>query len=289
MDLPTQFAAWRDRGTFLDWDGHRIFTVDAGPRDAPTVLVLHGFPTSSLDWHQVVPLVEDQVRFVTFDMLGFGLSDKPTDQPYSLFRQADLAAFVARELGVTSCRLVGHDMGQTVLAELLARRADGQLELAVTDVLITNGSTLIELANLSPIQQVWLEAPDEPRDEPEDLETLRPQMPFTFGPDHAPDEDTLDGMLASIRHNGGDRLLPRLVRYVNERRAHLDRWTVALTGHGLPMTIAWGELDFIAVVAMAHRFKQLCPSAELVTWPDVGHWPPIEVPDRLADLVVMGA
>lgn len=289
MGLPRQLAAWHDRGVFLDWEGHRIFTVDVGPRSDHAVFVLHGFPSSSLDWQDVVPRVEDRVRVVAFDMLGFGLSDKPMEAPYSLFRQADLAEHVARELGVASCLLVGHDMGQTVVAELLARHMAGALALDIREVLVTNGSTLIDLANLSPVQEQWLAAPDEPREEPEDLEALRPLMPFTFGPEHPPDEDTMDGMLASIQHNGGDRLLPRLVRYVNERREHLDRWTTALTQHGLPMTIAWGELDFIAVAAMADRLQELCPTAEVVRWPDVGHWPPIEVPGRMAELILAHA
>lgn len=109
---------------------------------------------------------------------------------------------------------------------------------------------------------------------------------FTFGPEHQPTEEDLDGMLASIVHNGGDRLLPRLVRYVLERRANLDRWTAGIVDFTGPVTVAWGELDPIAVVAMAHRFKELRPSVDLVLWPDVAHWPSIEVPDRFASLIL---
>ena len=285
MEPTGLLAEWRDRGSFLDWEGHSIFTIDLGPRDAPVAFVLHGFPTSTVDWIDVAPLVEDRVRFVAFDMLGFGLSDKPMDQPYSLFRQADLTEHVAATLGIERCQLVGHDMGQTVVAELLNRRAAGRLDLEVDSVLITNGSTLIDMANLSPIQQMWLEAPDEPRDEPEDLAALKPVLPLLFGPDHAPSDAVVDAMLDSIRMGEGDRLLPRLVRYVNERREHLEVWTRSLTEHGLPMTVAWGALDFIAVVDMAHRYQELAPDAEVIIWDDVGHWPPLEVPDRVAALL----
>lgn len=277
--------AWRERGTHLDWRGHQIFTVDVGPRTDHAVVILHGFPSSSLDWEQVVPMLEDEVRVVTFDMLGFGLSDKPADGTYTIMAQADLAEHVCASLGVTSALLVSHDMGQTVGAELVVRSTSGALDLELTGHVVTNGSTLIDLAQLSPVQEVWLAAPDEQTADPEDLEELMPLLQFTFGPDHQPTEDELRGMQASIVAGGGDRLLPRLVRYVNDRRANLDRWTAGLVEHDLPMTVAWGELDPIAVVAMAHRMKELRPSLELVTWPDVAHWPSIEVPARVAEVI----
>jgi pimeloyl-ACP methyl ester carboxylesterase len=52
------------------------------------------------------------------------------------------------------------------------------------------------------------------------------------------------------------------------------------------MAALWGEEDPIAVVAMTHHLKEIRPATEVVTWPDVGHWPSIEVPDRLADAIL---
>jgi pimeloyl-ACP methyl ester carboxylesterase len=210
------------------------------------------------------------------------LSDKPRDARYSLYEQADLAEAVAADCGVTSCVLVTHDMGQTVGAELTKRLQEGKLGFEVTRTIVTNGSTFVDMAQLSPGQQFLLALPDEPLTESLDLEGFKPGLRDTFSTEHQPSEEELDAMLALLRHNDGDRLLPRLIRYVEERRANFERWTDALVSFPGPLTVLWGEQDPIAVVGMAHRIAEMNPAAEVITWPDVGHWPSIEVPDRVA-------
>ena len=84
----------------------------------------------------------------------------------------------------------------------------------------------------------------------------------------------------------GDRLLPRLVRYVDERRAQQDRWTQGLASFPGPMTVLWGEQDPSAVVAIARHLGAIRPATEVITWPDVGHWPHYEVPQRVADHIL---
>src|SRR4029079_9736236 len=76
--------------------GHQMFVHERGPAPAanwdgesPTVLLLHGFPTSCYDWRGVVDRLADGVRAIAPDLLGFGLSDKPAAYSYSLFQQAD--------------------------------------------------------------------------------------------------------------------------------------------------------------------------------------------------------
>lgn len=285
-DLPLDVREWLDAGRYLDREGNRIYVYDTNSHPGPAVFILHGFPSSSYDWHLVAPKLAVRARVVTFDFLGYGLSDKPPDARYSLFEGADLAEAVARDCGVERCVLVTHDMGQTVGAELMQRHAEGKLPFTLDHVIVTNGSTFIDMAALSDGQKLLLEMPDEQLPEPLDLEGFRPALLETFSDEHRPPREEIDAMLALLRHNGGDRLLPRLIRYVEERRANLDRWTGALTSHDGPMSVVWGEQDPIAVVDMAHRIKDERPSTDLVIWPDVGHWPSIEVPDRMADAIL---
>jgi len=74
---PQSAAQWRADGQFVDWQGHQIFVRSGGDPSAPPLLLLPGFPPSSLAW---LPLWEDltaRYRVVAFDFLGFGFSDKP--------------------------------------------------------------------------------------------------------------------------------------------------------------------------------------------------------------------
>ena len=279
--LPVAVESWRDAGRFLDVDGRRIFVTTAGDR-GPHVMILHGFPASSYDWRTVIPHLAGKAQVVAFDFLGYGLSDKPADPRVTLFDQADLAEDVAEALGIERCTLVAHDMGDTVAAELMARHTSDDFSLQIDGAILTNGSIFIDMAQLSPGQQLLLQLPDEPLADPLPTDGFRDGIAATFSTDHPPSDADVDAMLALIRHNGGDRLLPRLIRYIEERRTNQDRWTSGLVDFRGRLTAIWGEQDPIAVVAMTERLKELRFALDLVTWPDVGHWPEIEVPERLA-------
>lgn len=285
MSLPIAVREWRDDGRFVDVGGKQIFVVDTNSHPGPFVFILHGFPSSSFDWHLVVPELAKRQRVITFDFVGFGLSDKP-DQRYSIFEQADIAEAVAAECGIDRCVLVSHDMGDTVAAELLLRQTEGDLPFTIERSILTNGSIFIDMAQLSAGQQLLLSLPDERLPEPLELNGMRPGLLETFPKDTPPPDGEVDAMIALIKHNGGDQLLGRTIRYIEERRANQDRFTRGLVSFDGPMTALWGELDPIAVVAMTDRLKEIRPATEVVRWPDVAHWPSLEVPERVATEIV---
>src|SRR5258707_321145 len=83
---------WRDGGRWLHTAAGKVF-IRSGPGRAPTILLLHGYPSSSFDFRAVLPHLADHA-WVTMDFLGFGLSDKPRPHRYSLLEQADLVQAV---------------------------------------------------------------------------------------------------------------------------------------------------------------------------------------------------
>ena len=287
--LPPDVLAWMRSGSFHDVGGRQIFVIDTDPGAAhrQTVLILHGFPGSSYDWHAVLPLLTSTVRVVTLDLLGFGLSDKPPDAPYTLGDQAELVETIAERVGVPDCVIAAHDMGDTVAAELLHRRNHSALrDLQITACVLTNGSIFIDLAQLSTGQLTLLELPDEPLAAALPPELLGAGLASTFAADRPAPAQEIEAMTALVAHNGGDLLLPRLIRYVEERRRRQARWTAALVDYDGPLIAVWGEQDPIAVVAMTDRLQALRPATEVVRWGDVGHWPSLEAPQRLAGLIL---
>ncbi len=99
-------------------------------------------------------------RVVLFDLLGFGLSDKP-DRAYRLVDQADLAVTLCAELGLERLGLLTHDIGDTVGGELLARQLEGAWDVEVTDRVLVNGSVFMDLVHLSDGQRLLESLPDE--------------------------------------------------------------------------------------------------------------------------------
>ncbi|MGW4071349.1 alpha/beta fold hydrolase [Nocardia grenadensis] len=96
--------------------GQRLFYRDAGPSDAPTVVLLHGFPTSSFMFRNLIPLLADRYHIIAPDHLGFGLSDAPpTDEfDYTFDALADLTAGLLAQLGISRYALYVHDYGAPV-------------------------------------------------------------------------------------------------------------------------------------------------------------------------------
>jgi pimeloyl-ACP methyl ester carboxylesterase len=277
--LGARVRAWERAGRYETHGGERVFVAEVPGAGLP-VVVVHGYPGSSFDWAGVLPHLG--TRALAMDLLGFGLSDKPTGARYSLFDQADLVEAVLARAGITECLLVGHDMGTTVVAELLARSNAGRGAFAVPQVVLTNGSIFVDLARLTRGQRLALRLGG--RATPFRLPPafVRRSLRESIAPGTAVDGPALADLVALIRHRRGDRLLSRQIVYVQERRRHQDRWTSALVDFPGRLSALWGVRDPVAVVAMPRRLVQLRPATDVVLLDDVGHWPSIEAPDRIA-------
>ena len=276
---------WERSGGYLEAAGHRVFAVDrpagTGVDTDEAVLVLHGFPTSGYDWHRSLDVLGARRRVVIPDYPGFGLSAKP-DQRYSLFEHADAVVSVAEQLGVRNAVLVTHDLGDSVGGEVLARSLDGTLPFEVTQRVITNGSVYMDLVQLSVGQQLLLSLPDErlPEGAGPDRDALVGALAGTLAPDADVPAGELEAHADLIVRDGGNRVLPRTIRYIEERRVHEGRWTGAIERHPAPLTIVWGDLDPIAVWPMAERLHERRPDATLVRLDGIGHYPMVESPER---------
>jgi pimeloyl-ACP methyl ester carboxylesterase len=264
-------------------DGQAIFTVDipaAAPSGAAPLLVLHGFPTSSFDFHRVADTLAADRRVVLFDMLGFGLSAKP-DRAYRLVDQADLAVSLVADLGIDRLGLLTHDIGDTVGGELLARQLDGDWDVEVTDRVLCNGTVFMDLVHLSDGQRFLEALPDE-RLAPGVLDraSVLAGLVATFSPASDVSDDELEAHWQLVSAGGGERLLPRLARYIEERRRLESRFTPPVVDHPSPLTVVWGTDDPIAVPAMADRLEAARPDARVVRLDGVGHYPMVEAPGR---------
>jgi pimeloyl-ACP methyl ester carboxylesterase len=118
-------------------DGHTLFYREAGPADAPVFVLLHGFPTSSFMFRDLIPLLADRYRVIAPDHLGFGLSDAPpADQfDYTFDALTDLTEGLLTQLGVTRYAIYVQDYGAPVGWRLALRDPD-----AVTAIVSQNGN-----------------------------------------------------------------------------------------------------------------------------------------------------
>lgn len=277
-------AAWERAGSYLDTEHGRVFVRDVPatePTHAPPLLVLHGFPTCSFDFRPVLDELARHRRVVLFDQLGFGLSDKP-DRRYGIHLQADTTEAVVAALELGTVDLLTHDMGDSVGGELLARDLDGSLRFSVRRRVLTNGSIYLDLAQLTTGQQLLMSLPDEAMDHIQRDGYLAGLANTLADPAAAP-TDELDPQWELLERHGGQRLLARTIRYLEDRQREERRYTGAIESHPSPLGVVWGAEDPIAVLAMTERLAAVRPDAEVTVLDGVGHYPMVEAPQRFAD------
>jgi pimeloyl-ACP methyl ester carboxylesterase len=291
LDMPRQEPispeAWRTLGSELALPDGRVFSVVLGKEQKEQeerlpVLVLHGFPSSSWDFADAAAEVAEtgRRRVVLFDFLGFGLSDKPVDAAYSLFEQADLAVLVARAHGLKRVHLWAHDMGTSVATELLARRERGLLPFEVASVTLMNGSVHIEMASLTLGQQLLRSPLGDAFARVAGRRIFGAQLRRILGKPVT--DDAIDGMWAFMTRADGTLRLPKTIRYIEERHRFGRRWIGALERLEQPLLVAWGMKDPVARLEIGERLAEDTAGAELVRWPDLGHYPQVEDSARVA-------
>jgi 2-hydroxymuconate-semialdehyde hydrolase len=252
--------------------GGELAVVDVGDADAPAVLFLHGFPTSSFLWRAFVPLLPPVMRAIAPDLLGAGDSDKPNDAPLGIEAQAGYLRELLDTLELGRVAVVAHAHGGGP-AQLLA--FEGRVEVLV----------LIDTIAFD----AW---PSEPMRE---LQRLV-----------ARGDALVDALIASAFDIGmGHRdRLPReaIAEYRrpfagDEGTRAFARWASSFDGRGLigreqdlagleiPVFLLWGEDDPFEPVDVAERLNQLIPRSSLALLPGCKHFLPEDAPQTIAPMI----
>src|SRR5205085_8482081 len=145
----------------------------------------------------------------------------------------DTAVDIASSCGLQRVALCTHDMGDTVGGELLARDLDGTLPFDISRRVLTNGSIYLDLAQLTTGQRLLLQLDDAAIDATT-ASGFTAGVAETFSAVHPATPEELALQWTAMTHAGGHRLLPRLIRYLEDRRLREARYTGAIERHVSP-------------------------------------------------------
>ncbi len=273
--------AWRDRGSDEEFRERRIHVYEQDG-EGPLLLLLHGFPSSSYDWRLLLERESDRAVLAP-DFLGFGLSEKPRDHSYTLHWQADMVEEMIRRRGRRrEVFFLAHDMGTSVANELMARDIDGVLEMDLGGGLLLNGSMIQDAASPTLGQRILRSAVGPLFSRLSSERFFRQQFGSIFSPDHPLSADEAEDQWELICAGGGRTLNHKTIAYMEERFKHADRWHGALRDWQKPLSIAWGMIDPVATEAVLDAVLALRPNAPVTRFEDLGHYPQIEDPGRVA-------
>ncbi len=299
MDETDRAANWRARGRYFRWrprDGDEVavFHVESGHPDRPVLLLVHGFPTCSVDWFELVALLDGRYRVCALDFPGYGFSDKPVGWGYSLVRDAELLDYYVREVvGARSLAVLAHDRGSSVaLNYLLGTRPGGPptSRATITHLVLTNANLFLPLSNLTAFQRQVLDGATAPAL----LGALTPELlaagmgAVTFSPPRPAEHPDVAALASTFAHDDGVRVLHETIQYLVERAENERDWLVRLAASEVPTTVIWGLLDTVSPPRVAARvwddYLALKPGRNLFYLvPGANHYLQVDQPARLAE------
>lgn len=295
--MSPELTDWKSEGEFVSYGpfGHQIFVKQIGNANAPpdkTLLLIHGFPESSYSYHAIVEGMQQTFdRIILFDMLGYGLSDKPTEgYTYSLFEQADTVFQVWKHFGVTGGHVLSHDMGDSVLTEIVARHENDQMPAwfsnGIQSLTFTNGSMVLGLADLRVTQKMLLSKYGKTANKITTFKVFQQQVRSAHGNSKLTDQEIATLWEANTLQEG-HRKTYLTIKYLNDRkRFEKTRWLPALGQTKLPVHLCWGSDDAVARVEMAHYLKDnVCKNAKLTIMDGVGHFCQLGSPQQWVESV----
>lgn len=296
--MSPKLSEWKESGEYISYGSfqHQLFVKQIGDPTAvadKTLLLIHGFPESSYSYHSVVNgLLQVFDRIVLFDMLGYGLSDKPIkDYTYSLFEQADTVFQVWKHFGIKGGHMLSHDMGDSVATEIVARHENGLMPAWFSDGLksltFTNGSMILELAKLRITQKILLSKYGSVLKNLTTFQLFNQQVRSAHGNQNLSAEE-IQILWEGNTLQDGHRKTYLTIKYLNDRkRFEKTRWLPALTQTKLPIHICWGDEDAVAKVEMAYYLKEhICKDATLTIMKGLGHFCQLGSPEKWLKYVV---
>ncbi|WP_425613552.1 alpha/beta fold hydrolase [Anatilimnocola sp. NA78] len=265
-----------------------IFYREAGPQDAPAILLLHGFPTSSQMFRNLIPALADKYRVVAPDYPGYGHSSMPSRDKftYSFDNLAKVIDEFTAQVELNKYALYVQDYGAPIGYRLASARPE-----RITAIVVQNGNAYDEgLANdfWKPVKEYWKEpASKEKRDALRGLLTYEAtKWQYTHGlkqPEFvSPDGAAHDQFL--LDRQGNDEIQLDMFLSYGSNPPLYPKWQEYFRKHQPPMLIAWGKNDQIFPAEGAEPYKRDLKMLEFHLL-DAGHFALESQGDEIARLM----
>ncbi len=279
-------AAPRVAHRTLEIDGLDIFYREAGPKDAPTLLLLHGFPTSSHMFRNLIPALADEFHVVAPDYPGFGNSSMPAldEFEYSFDSFTNIVEKLTERLELERYSLYLMDYGAPVGFRLATRHPE-----RVESLIIQNGNAYDEGLRefWDPIKAYWIDKGPKNADALRGLLTLEAtQWQYTTGVRNvesiSPDNWNVDQRL--LDREGNQEIQLALFFDYGSNPPLYPSWQQYLRQHQPPMLIVWGKNDPIFPAEGAFPYRRDLKKVDFHLL-DTGHFALEEDGDRIAELM----
>jgi pimeloyl-ACP methyl ester carboxylesterase len=272
---------------YVTVDGQRLFYQEAGPADAPTLVLLHGFPTSSFMFRNLIPQLADDYHVIAPDHLGFGFSDAPAaaDFDYTFDALADLTGHLLDQLGVDRYAIYVQDYGAPIGWRLALRNPQ-----AITAVVTQSGNGYDDGFIASFWKTVWdYQNEQTPATEAAirtalDIDSIKWQYVTGVADETLLSPDTWTHDAALVNRPGNDEIQLKLFRDYATNAPGYPALHEYLRSSGVPVLAVWGKGDPIFGPDGARAFARDAVEAE-VHLLDGGHFLLESAGGQVGDLI----
>ena len=254
--------------------GLDIFYREAGPRDAPAILLLHGFPSSSHMFRDLLPLMANGYRVVAPDYPGFGYSSapSPSEFTYSFDRLAEVIDDFAEQVGLTRYALYIQDYGGPIGFRLALKHPERIRALIIQNAVASEGAWSADVRrDMEPFWRNWTPETEKPFRDLLSADVTKFQ--YTHGATRlerlSPDAWHHDQ--AGLDRPGNQDIQLRLLHDYQSNFAAYPAWQAYLARHQPPALIVWGKSDPFFMLAGVDYLKEQLPAAEVHLF-DAGHF-----------------
>jgi len=284
-----ELTDWHKSGKFFEFRKFQIYYNEKfdPSKQKESLLLIHGFPTASWDFHSIWNDLSEQFNLITLDMIGFGFSEKPSHFPYSIQEQANLIEDFLVFKGIKNFHILCHDYGVTVAQELLARFEDSKskktiessnLSPNIKSIAFLNGGLFPETHRPRLVQKLLISPIGFLISHLLTKEKFAKSFSEVFGT-NKPSPREIDDFWNLIQYNKGQALAHKHIRYMKERKIYRPRWVGALLKTKLPLVLINGPADPISGLHMVEHYRNLKTDSKIIMLADtVGHYPQVEDP-----------
>lgn len=269
-----------EHSCFIDLDGVRVHYQEAGDRNAPAMVLIHGFASSTLVWSKVfLALAKAGYRVIALDMLGYGYSAKPRNGEYTIEGQARLLDRLLDALSIPRALIVGSSYGGAVAATVALDYPERVEKLILVGAVNDNRPLAFKLMRLfgSPVfgdvvSPLLIGS----------RRLLRRRMKRVYD-EHAwvLDERRVDARHLPLRAASTHRAIIRTVRCWDAERISRDAHLISQ-----PTLLVWGENDREIPLADGKRLHAEISGSRLIVFLNCGHLPHEEYPWEFTNVVI---
>lgn len=276
--MNTRVNDWKSKGKIIKYNDYDIFYIKEGK--GSDLVIFHGYPYSTYDFKFMWKELTASFTVTAIDMLGMGFSDKPKNYNYTFENHVEIFTEILNRLNVKEFDILAHDLGNSVVQEMIAQDQEGKNPFKIKSIAFLNGGLFIDVYQPRLIQKLLSKSPKpigKLLSKFLNKKNTSKAVSEVFGKNTKPSQELLDDYWDILTCNEGNLIAYLIGRLVFAKVNYKNRWTKAMQKTSIPMCFINGPADPNSGIHMANRYRKLIPNPNIILLNnEIGHWPQIE-------------